>query len=281
MKRSPAGERVKCWKVASLPKLELLRATYITQSFSRHSHEGFAVGVIEEGALGFYYRGENVVAARGSINLANPDEPHTGHAMTDQGWTYRMFYLHPDVLTDAVWEMSGKSGEMPFFQSGVLLDDQLAWTIHDLHVAMEDGRMESMELKTRFYLMLSRLIRKHADAPPGSYRVGKERHAVKRALEFIEEHYHEDVSIESLASAAHLSAFHLIRVFSGETGLTPHAHLNQVRVRKAKELLAKGRSLSAVAAETGFADQSHFTRRFKRLTGMTPGQYSNFVQYNA
>lgn len=279
MKSRRSEERVKAWKIPALPRLELLRATYVSHSFSRHSHEGFAVGVIEEGALGFFYRGENVVAARGSVNLANPDEPHTGRAATPEGWTYRMFYLHPEVLEDAAREMSGRSARTPFFQPGVLRDDQLAWMIRGLHIAMEDGIMKSMELESRLYLMLSRLIRRHSDAPPPTSAIGREHGAVKRAIEFIEEHYHEDVLIAQLASVAHLSAFHFIRVFARATGLTPHTHLNQVRVRKAKNLLAKGEPLSVVAAETGFADQSHLTRRFKSITGMTPRQYSNSVQY--
>ncbi len=72
MRRGPSKEKVKLWR-PGIAGLELMRATYITQRFPRHAHDGFAVGVIEDGALGFYYRGANVVAPAGAINLANPD----------------------------------------------------------------------------------------------------------------------------------------------------------------------------------------------------------------
>src|SRR5512147_2082534 len=98
----------KLWLAPQLEGVELLRAHYVTQTFARHAHEGFAVGVIESGALGFFYRGENVVAPAGAINLAIPDEPHTGHAALETGWTYRMFYLDAAMLRQAAAEISGK-----------------------------------------------------------------------------------------------------------------------------------------------------------------------------
>ena len=65
-----------------------------------------------------------------------------------------------------------------------------------------------------------------------------------------------------------------MRVFRRQTGLPPHAYQTQVRIEAAKNLIIQGRSLAFVAAETGFADQSHFTRRFKQLAGITPGEYA-------
>lgn len=279
MTMQPAKERIKIWQPSALPNLDLLRATYVTQSFSRHTHEGFAVGVIEEGALGFFYRGENVVAARGAVNLANPDEAHTGHAAIEQGWTYRMFYLHADLLRKAACQLAGKRVQMPFFQAGVIQDDHLAGVILRLHMELEEERISTLEKESRLLLMLSLLIGRHADAPPSPQALGRERGAVRKARRYIEEHYSEDISIQQLASVAHLSPFHFIRVFAKETGLPPHVYLNQVRVRRAKDLLSCGYSIAAAACETGFVDQSHLTRHFKRILGFTPGQISNFVQY--
>ena len=92
----PTGEQVRIRTLPELPGLQLMQASYQTRTFPRHSHEGFGVGVIEQGALGFYYRGENVVAPAGRINTVNPDEVHTGQSATEHGWTYRMFYLSAD-----------------------------------------------------------------------------------------------------------------------------------------------------------------------------------------
>ncbi len=101
MKSFPVREQTKLWRVPKLGNLELMHAAYLTQTFARHTHEGFAVGVIESGALGFDYRGESLIASPGTINLANPDEAHTGHAAAESGWTYRMFYLDAVLLEQA------------------------------------------------------------------------------------------------------------------------------------------------------------------------------------
>lgn len=275
----PTKELVRMWRVSALPGLELLRATYLTQSFAKHTHEGFAVGVIEQGALGFFYRGENVTAARGSINLANPDEAHTGHAASKEGWTYRMFYFEADVLRKAAVQLAGRKAQMPFFQSGVIHDDPLAGMIRHLHIGFENERTSTLEKESRFLLMLTSLIERHADAPPPLGKVGRERHIVFKTRDYIEANYTEDISIGQLASIGNMSPFHFIRIFAKEMGVPPHAYLNQVRLRRARGLLADGWSIAATACETGFVDQSHLSRRFKRIFGITPGQYSNFVQY--
>jgi len=160
----------------------------------------------------------------------------------------------------------------------VIHDDRLARMIHRLHVAMEENEASLLELESRFLNMLTALIMRHADAPPALCSAGREHTAVKRAKEFIEVYCNENISLAQLANVACLSPFHFIRVFCRETGLTPHAYLNQARVRRAKSLIAAGGAIAAAAYETGFADQSHLTKQFKRILGITPGQYRNFIQ---
>jgi AraC-like DNA-binding protein len=277
-KTSAGNERVKLWRLPELGKVDLLRATYVTQTFPRHTHEGFAVGVIEHGALGFFYRGENVVAPAGFINLANPGEPHTGHAAVETGWTYRMFYLDVDVLQKAAHQMSGRLQDLPFFRVGVIYDERLAGLILNLHRILEKGDASLLEKESGFLRMLAGLIARHADAPPLLRSTGRERLRIRRVREYIEEHFSEDIPLSMAASIACLSPFHFLRVFSEETGLTPHAYLTQVRVRRAKALIEKGWQVAAAACEVGFTDQSHLTRHFKRITGITPGYFSKIVQ---
>ncbi len=278
MKKRASTEYIKLWRRPELEGVELLRARYVTQSFGRHTHDGFAVGVIERGALGFYYRGENVVAPAGLINLVNPDEVHTGHAATKGGWTYRMFYFDADRLQNAASEIAGRQEAIPFFRKGVLCDEPLAGAIRALHVGLETGQLSRLEIESRFLALLTQLIDRHADAKPSSRPVAREPVAVRRVRDYIEACYAESMSVEDLASIARLSPFHFIRVFQKQTGMPPHAYLMQIRVRKARTLLAQGRRIVDAAYDTGFADQSHLTKHFKRTLGFTPGQYRNSVQ---
>jgi AraC-like DNA-binding protein len=73
--------------------------------------------------------------------------------------------------------------------------------------------------------------------------------------------------------ATGMSPFALLRAFRDDTGLPPHAYLNQLRVRLARRLLDRGLAPALVAAEAGFAGQAHLTRHFKRVVGVPPGAY--------
>lgn len=81
------------------------------------------------------------------------------------------------------------------------------------------------------------------------------------------------MTLTGLASLCDISRFQLIRRFSREVGMTPHAYLLQSRVRLAKKLLAQGKRTVDVALMAGFSDQSHLTHAFQKQTGITPGQY--------
>jgi len=106
-------------------------------------------------------------------------------------------------------------------------------------------------------------------------RMGSHPRAVAEAARLIQENYARDVSLNDIAEAVHLSPFHVARLFKQALGVSPHQYLIQVRVNSARSLLSAGsgeRSLAEVASAVGFADQSHLTRHFKRLLGVTPKQ---------
>lgn len=271
-------ERVDFRILPQLHNLEWLHATYVHHSFAKHMHDGYAIGVIERGALAFSYRGEHVVAPAGHINLVIPGEAHDGAAASDEGWTYRMFYLAPELLEQAVYEISGKTKKMPFFAAGTVQDDELACFIRRFHRQLETAALPFMEQESLLLTLLTEFIVRHGQERFVSRGIGKENQTVSRAREYIEDRYTQNISLKSLSEHCRLSPFHLIRVFKNDMGVPPHVYLKQIRIKRAKELLARGFSPAFAAQETGFTDQSHFSKQFKQVTGITPGKYSNIVQ---
>jgi AraC-like DNA-binding protein len=116
---------------------------------------------------------------------------------------------------------------------------------------------------------LSRYAAPRVEAPAPRHEL----QAVRRAREYLEAHFLENVSLLGLGELVSLSPWYFARTFERAVGLPPHAYLEGVRVRRARELLDRGASLVEVALSVGYPDQPHFTRRFKRLVGITPGQY--------
>jgi AraC-like DNA-binding protein len=96
----------------------------------------------------------------------------------------------------------------------------------------------------------------------------------RRAKELLDAHIGEPITLDVLARACDLSNRHFTRAFRQSTGMAPHQWLQCLRIEKAKRLLEKSSaSLSVIALDCGFADQSHFTRTFSRIVGGTPGTW--------
>lgn len=269
-------ETVKFWQVPEVDNLELLRATYIRHSFARHTHNTFAVGVIQQGTEVFAYRGATHRASTGSVVLINPGEPHTGHAADASGWTYRMLYPAVSLLQRSIAETG--VGAI-YFPEPVVQDPILRGWMLRSHQALEHNAPR-LEQNSRLLWTFAQLITRHGERRPPWRALGHEPRSIAQAREYLEAHYSENPTLEDLAAIAHLSPFYFLRVFRQQVGMPPHSYLNQVRLQQAKRLLGEGRAIAAVAHLTGFADQSHLTRQFKRTWGITPGQYQqgNFVQ---
>ncbi len=268
-------EQTRFYRFRHLDNLELLTARYTRQNFSPHFHEGHVIGVIENGALGFDYRGEKLVAAPGQINLADPGEVHNGFAASDSGWQYRMFYLASGQLTSVLSEICEKNQPMPFFKKGVIRDSALGRAILCLHRDFTDPAVSTLEKESRFYGLVREMVERHIPSPPALPAIKRESARVTRLMSYIREQLHTRISLAELAGVAGVSKYYMLRIFKAETGLTPHAFLGHVRAARARELLAAGKlSLADIALECGFFDQSHMNRGFKKVFGITPGQYA-------
>lgn len=257
--------------------VECLHASLRGEHFSRHFHEGYALGVVESGALEFKYLGRDCVAPAGAVNMVVPGEVHDGHGASPQGWRYRMFYLDANVVERTAGELGERDAVPPGFPAGVIHDPILARSLSSLHQDLENGCTTLLERQNRLSQLLSRWIVRHS-GKTRSVRAGREHAGVKRAKEYLREKVLEPVTLVELSQAAKLSAFRLNRVFSRAVGLAPHAYQVLLRVEKARTLLAAGIRPVDVAVQTGFADQSHLNRHFRRITGVTPGVYGKIVQ---
>jgi AraC-like DNA-binding protein len=141
-----------------------------------------------------------------------------------------------------------------------------------LHRAVANGA-PTIDRESFLLAVVEHLTRTHVEQRRGSLRVGKEDFVVRQVREYLEAHYGEDVSLAQLGALTSRSSFHLARSFSKVFGLPPHAYLESVRVEHARKLLKSGMSVVDTALAVGYTDQSHFTHRFRRHTGITPGQY--------
>lgn len=260
--------------------IDVLDASYHHQNFSRHSHEGYTVGVIEQGAQQFYRTGGNHIAPRDSIILVNADEVHNGHSATEGGWSYQAMYPLPQQFESISKELnagfSQRDSGAPYFPSPVVYDPELA---NQFRLVFDTLKKSDNRLlrETLLYSVLTKLMCRHGKRPLTFQPPYKAQRQLNLVKEFIDDFPCADVSLQELANLASFSPFHLVRAFQKAYGFPPHAYQIQVRLRLAKNLLRKGYKVSDVAQEAGFHDQSHFHRHFKKAMGTTPGQFARQI----
>jgi AraC-like DNA-binding protein len=273
MTMSEPRENVHFWQAGHLGGLELLSARYIDHRFAPHAHDGYAIAVIESGAERYRYRGVEHLAPAGSLALINPDEVHTGSKGDDDGWRYRVFYPEAEQVRAVLDELELPIAGLPALRGSVHRDADLVDGFLCLHRLLESPS-SALEQQTAWRDALLALFRRHARLPDPAMP-GREPLAVLRAKDLLRERLAEPPSLEALAAEVNLSPFHFARTFRRATGLPPHAWLKQQRLDQARALLKAGCAPVNVAAQLGFADQSHLTRQFKQAYGVGPGEYRN------
>ena len=264
------GDRTSFWRVDRHSELECLSATFRTHVFPPHTHETYVIGTVEAGVNVYNISGVKVRAVPGQLCFVNPGEVHD--AAPEVGYRYRMIYPKASLLQTIVEMATGRRAAAPQFNGPVIQDEVLAGRFLRAHEALETGA-EPLGVDEALTAVVLDMIDRHAGGLGAVGVAGREPLAVRRAKDYLAVHVDEQVEFESLARAAGLSPFHLIRVFRKATGMTPHNWLVDRRVHLACNLLRDGLSATHVAARCGFADQSHLTRVFKSRLGVTPGQF--------
>ena len=267
-----AESSVRLTRVAlSIGTLDLLRFSRYDHAFPRHSHEEFTVGTFETGNGKLGYRRASWHAYDGSVLAVPPDEVHTAEPLPGQGWTYRAMYPSTSLMSAALGH--GSKTDVPaFFGQPIYDDPSLARTLAFVHTMLESGA-QSFDAESLLVTTLHALVARHGDALPPTPRDTPIARIVQTARAYLHAHYASPIKLASLAAVCSTSPFHLVRCFTEVLGMPPHAYLTQIRANRARALLVQGEAVSGVAYQCGFCDQSHLTRTFKRLFGVTPGSY--------
>lgn len=237
--------------------------------FAPHRHDTYALGLTLKGVQTFRYRGIVRYSQPGNIIVLHPDEVHDGGAGTAEGLRYRMMYLPPEMLIDALGE---RSRGLPFVSSPVIADSAFAANLSE---AMQDldGAIDELQIDGVLTGIADALLR-HADSPSTASGRRYDHAAIRRVCDYLQAHSDQQIGSGELENVSGLDRFALARQFRLSLGTSPHRYLVMRRLEKARGLIGSGRSLVDIALETGFSDQAHFTRHFKRTHGMTPGRWA-------
>jgi AraC-like DNA-binding protein len=239
-------------------------------AFPAHSHEHVCVGLMLDGEKSSRYGLRRHTVRRGDVLLVNPGEVHDGRPSGWCGRRYSMLEIDPATFRRICFDAIGR--DWVEFQQPVLRDLEVRRALSAWLTSLKGtDAFAEREAST----MLLGLVSANGDGQRGQSAAGGL--AAKISLRMRENLADAD-SIGDLAMETGASRYQLIRAFKQSFDLTPEDFRRQLRVERARSLLASSQRLADVAAEAGFADQSHMTREFRRLVGLTPGAYRRAMQ---
>jgi AraC-like DNA-binding protein len=265
--------RVRFWQPAPEVGAQLVCAYLEASQGSPHLHEEWQFGVLDTPSklsLGAFRRYD---AHATDVTIVHPYDVHSEGGQLGASPKWRMLYVTPSIAGCLYGGKAG--GKAPHFRRPVVTDPAAAAELRELLRDSGDGSVTGSEFLTRGGHWLEQFLLRHAEDAATPQRVP----AVERARTYLQNRPTQPVGLPEVGAIAGVTLSHLVRSFSRTVGLPPKTYHAQVRLARARRLLAEGKSATWVAHECGFADQSHLSRRFKECHGVTPSAFQ--AQYRS
>ena len=239
---------------------------FLTGSFELHRHDTYAVGVTTSGVQTFRYRGSRRTCLPGQLHVLHPDELHDGGPATDDGLGYRILYIAPELVSQAL-----DGAPLPFVDEPVQgAAPEVAALLADLAEPL--GELRAAEIAAT----LADVLVARADGTPAQ-PPRLDLRALERVREYVAAHAREQIPAARLEQIAGLDRFTIARSFRRAYGTSPDRYRLLRRLALARAALEHGEPIARAAADAGFADQSHLTRQFKRCYGLTPARWAQLT----
>lgn len=256
--------------------LQRIEARFGGPAYEPHRHDTYAFGLTLSGVQSFHYRGQMRHSLVGNSIVLHPDELHDGQAGVEEGFQYRMFYVDPSTIHDA---LDDRSRSLPFLPDCISDDPRLTAALRPA-VADMDRTIAPLEW-SGIIADLADILSTLDPSTPNRRRSPPDTAAVRTAKQALQDSLDDDptnpVDLNDLEEITGQSRFALARHFRAVSGTSPHRWLVQRKLQRALGAILSGVSLAEAAAEAGFSDQAHLTRHFKAAYGMTPGVWRDRV----
>lgn len=258
--------------------LELYRLRGSVPPFPPHFHQAYLLGVVSDGRRMLTLRGERALLEAGSVVLLCPGEWHSCAPSAGGTLDFRGIYATTRRLRHwLVTEGFSERGAIRFPHS-VVQDTSLYRALFDLHGLREGD--SSRQRRTALFSRAARQLLRYIQASPADEgeAVDPASRRLEAACAYMKGRLTEPLSLSQLARGAGMSKPTLHRRLAEAKGLSPRRYRESLRMEQARRCLQRGMPPVEVAQLFGYADQSHFSRRFRQLTGLTPGHYRGLYE---
>lgn len=247
------------------------------KDFNMHFHNTYSIGITHKGLYKSKNNNNTLDFYANSTRINNPQELHGG---TSQSWSNHYFYPSIKLMSELYFDIYNEK-KIPIFEKHIINDLLLYKKLKQVFQAITFNK-DSFALETYCIDALSYLIKNYSAVGKSLDSNFNNKEVITKSIEFINDTLYDSPSLDKLALNVSLSKYHFIKIFKNEIGLTPHQYIINKKIEHARCLLEKGYSIADAAIESGFNDQSHFNRNFKRIFDFSPTwikENRNFILY--
>jgi AraC-like DNA-binding protein len=263
--RFPEPASMRAWKPPVAGIREVLHARFADHVYPLHTHDVWTLFLVDEGTIRYDLDRSQRGAVPSMVSVLPPHVVHDGRPGSADGYRKRVLYLETSVLGE---HLVGPAVDRP-----VLREPSLRRRLDVLHAVLEDGD-DPLEAEVRLEAV-AELIRADLGERPSPDADDRPAADLAEALRaYLDARRFDAPTMAEAAAAIDASPTRLARAFSSTFAIAPHAYLEGRRLEAARDRILGGQSLADVAAELGYVDQAHLTRRFKRFLGTTPGRFA-------
>ncbi|WP_421901482.1 AraC family transcriptional regulator [Maridesulfovibrio sp.] len=262
-------------ELEELPEAVLVKASKIANRFPRHVHSSYIFSLIDQGERRVCINSQTKTYRAGEMCILPPGTSHSCESICEDEFgphSYRALCVTPSYMKSIAEEISGKACADPHFDPAVVYKDFDRSSFNELF-SLSKTTGTTLEKQAALNTFLYHALENFSSKRIIPEKTGPQHEALSRVKEYIDNNFRHKITLNKLAETSCLSPFHLQKLFVKKFGLSPQEHIISRRIHGAKARIQAGETLIEAALNSGFSDQSHFSRHFKRVIGISPGRF--------
>ena len=238
---------------------------------SREGLNSFLFFVVTDGKGKLIYHNNNYSLKKGDCAFIDCRIPYSHSSSTENLWSLQWVHFY-GFNANGVYEKYSERGGLPVFTPECSSD--FSDVLKEIfNIAGSEDYIRDMKINEKLTVLFT-LIMAESWHPENTARIGAKKQSLQNIKKHLEEHYTEKICLDDIAEKFYINKFYLTRVFKEQFGITLLSYLDQVRITHAKQLLRFSElTVEEVGREVGIDDGAYFNRVFKKVEGITPGEY--------
>lgn len=262
---------VQFYRDTDLPYFELKQCDTSQLSYKKHAHEEYSLGIVDKGKSSFWYEGKSQEVSPKTIVFIPPDLVHSCNPQQEEQWKYNMLFINATWIDGF---MNRKVKSLYPYPVVLNISDPEIFSMTNIMIENLIQNASPLEKEESIIAIFERIL---SQIDPLPTKMKKELPKLQIVKEYLHDNYFEKITLDQLGQISGINKFYIIRLFKEAFGIPPHMYQTLLRINYAKKQLRKQRPLTEVALETGFFDQSHFSKVFKSHMGITPDRYEKLI----